>query len=351
MLEVTKKMALPEGVSVVVCTYNAAGLIGPCLEHLASQELQSSFAWELLVVDNASSDDTIAQVRKLWAGPSPLRVVTEDKPGIAYARRKGMAAAKYAYIAFVDQDNWVDADWLQNAWELIHRYPDAGLIGAEGRAVFETKEPAWYQRYERNYAVGPQLPESGRIADPERLIYTAGCILRTEAAQTMLNARFEPLLTSRAGKELLSGEDSEIQLIFRYLGWELYYDSSLRFQHFMPSARLTWEYHKKFRQGLGATAVLLEPYRHALRAKLSNQKPKPRPWQIAWRKSLRSYLKDPFAILATPFKRFEGNYRVARSQAVWGELCKRWQLKGRLQTIEANLYDWLAELPDKLPEK
>ncbi len=116
-------------------------------------------------------------------GDQALRVVTEDKPGIAYARRKGMAAAKYAYIAFVDRDNWVDADWLQNAWELIHRYPDAGLIGAEGRAVFETKEPAWYQRYERNYAVDRNCPKAAGLQIRERLIYSGLHFAYTEAAQ------------------------------------------------------------------------------------------------------------------------------------------------------------------------
>ena len=350
MLAMSQNSSLPEGLSVVICAYNAAGIIGKALEHLLAQERQSEFPWELILVDNASTDGTAAMALELWNSPVPLRIVEEKRQGIAYARQSGMRAAAYAYIGFVDQDNWVDPDWLENAWRLIHAFPQAGLIGAEGRAVFETPPPIWYARYERNYAVGPQLPQDGKIQDPERLIYTAGCVLRTRAAHAMLDAGFEPLLTSRAGSELLSGEDSEIQLIIRLMGWELHYNSALRFQHFMPTSRLSWDYHKRFRQGLGATSVLLEPYRRALRAQEAGEDPAVKPWMPAWRKAALAYLKDPLAIAAAGLKRFEGNHRVALSQAHLGEARKRWQLKAELERIQERLFAWLKNLPSREEE-
>ena len=149
------------------------------------------------------------------------------------------------------------------------------------------------------------------------MIYTAGCVLRTRAAHAMLDAGFEPLLTSRAGSELLSGEDSEIQLIIRLMGWELHYNSALRFQHFMPTSRLSWDYHKRFRQGLGATSVLLEPYRRALRAQEAGEDPAVKPWMPAWRKAALAYFKDPLAIAAAGLKRFEGNHRWRSPRPIW----------------------------------
>src|SRR6185437_5482655 len=67
----------PLGVSVVICTYNGAARLPRTLAHLAAQENTGAIAWEVLVVDNASTDDTAEVARRCWPAhaPAPLRIV------------------------------------------------------------------------------------------------------------------------------------------------------------------------------------------------------------------------------------------------------------------------------------
>src|SRR5690348_8092021 len=73
------------GISVVICTYNGAERLPQTLAHLAAQEDTGTIAWEVLVVDNASTDDTAEVARRCWPAdaPAPLRVVGEPRMGLS----------------------------------------------------------------------------------------------------------------------------------------------------------------------------------------------------------------------------------------------------------------------------
>jgi len=76
--------------------------------------------WELLVIDNASTDDTAEVARLCWQnGPAPLRVINEPRLGLRYAIERGFFEARYEFLGFVDDDNWVDHDWVRMAYEII----------------------------------------------------------------------------------------------------------------------------------------------------------------------------------------------------------------------------------------
>jgi len=99
------------GVSVIICCYNSSAKLPATLGRLRSQSDSEAIPWELIVVDNASSDDTVAVARQHWpsGGRVPLRVITETRRGVAYARDAGFAAARYDVVSFIDDDNWVSA--------------------------------------------------------------------------------------------------------------------------------------------------------------------------------------------------------------------------------------------------
>lgn len=96
-----------EGISVVVCTRNRSAQLATCLQSLLS--LQYPF-FEIIVVDNAPSDDATAQL----VAHLPVRYVREDRPGLNWARNRGIAAAQHGIVAFTDDDVRVDARWLQS---------------------------------------------------------------------------------------------------------------------------------------------------------------------------------------------------------------------------------------------
>jgi glycosyltransferase involved in cell wall biosynthesis len=100
-------------VTVVVCTYNRAALLHRALASLAALQTAGRFQYEIVVIDNASTDETaqvIAQAAQTT--PVPLRGVYEAQPGVSAARNRGIREAAGEWIAFFDDDQEADPRWL-----------------------------------------------------------------------------------------------------------------------------------------------------------------------------------------------------------------------------------------------
>src|SRR2546421_689464 len=103
----------PLDVSVVVCTYNRAALLRDALASLGVLQTDGRFRYEILVVDNASSDETPAVIEEEAArSPVPMRGVREARPGVACARNRGVQETAAPWIAFFDDDQIADPGWL-----------------------------------------------------------------------------------------------------------------------------------------------------------------------------------------------------------------------------------------------
>lgn len=95
----------PPPISLVICTRDRAQLLERCLSHVGRLRYP---VFETIVVDNAPSDQSTRQV----AGRFPVRYVREDRPGLDWARNRGIAEARHGIIAFTDDDATPDAEWL-----------------------------------------------------------------------------------------------------------------------------------------------------------------------------------------------------------------------------------------------
>lgn len=109
-------------ISVVIPALNEEELLGACLESLRAQECD--FPFEIIVVDNSSTDATPAIARQYGA-----RVIQEPTPGIARARAAGFAAARGSIIASTDADTVLPPYWLARIREQFLVNPDAVGIG------------------------------------------------------------------------------------------------------------------------------------------------------------------------------------------------------------------------------
>jgi len=234
------------GISVVICCHNSAERLPPTLAHIAAQQLESNLGWEVVIVDNACLDNTAASAVQCWqklATSIPLRVVSEPRLGLSYAREKGFASAKYPLIAFSDDDNWLQPDYLQVACNLMNRYPQIGILGGCGEPVFELEPPDWLKGM-RLFAVGPQAESSGKVS--ANIVYGAGFVFRKSAYQRLRQAGFASLLPDRMAKNLSSGGDYELCYVTAMAGYEIWYEEKMRFKHYFPAERLTWEYYIKY---------------------------------------------------------------------------------------------------------
>jgi glycosyltransferase involved in cell wall biosynthesis len=135
-------------VTVVVCTYNRAHLLREALASLMALDTGGAFRYGLLVVDNASTDDTAAVLEAAAArSPVPFRSVHEARPGVACARNRGVKEAVGKWLAYFDDDQVADPRWLRG---LLARAADVGCrcVVGENRLRDESGQtlelpPSW----------------------------------------------------------------------------------------------------------------------------------------------------------------------------------------------------------------
>lgn len=109
--------------SVIIPALNAADTIGLQLEALSRQDVEG--AYEVVVVDNGSTDDTV-EVCKSFSSAVPLRVVVCEQPGTGAARNLGAATASADLLLFCDADDEVDRGWVRGMVEALDRHDAVG---------------------------------------------------------------------------------------------------------------------------------------------------------------------------------------------------------------------------------
>jgi len=130
-------------VSVVVCTHNRAKLLGRTLAALRDQCTAAGLTWELVLVDNNSSDGTRSVVSAATVTfPVPARYVFEPRLGLSHARNAGIENAKGDIIAFTDDDCRPEPAWVQNVVDGMQRWSADGL-GGRILPEWSSPPPSW----------------------------------------------------------------------------------------------------------------------------------------------------------------------------------------------------------------
>ncbi|MEZ6135337.1 MAG: glycosyltransferase [Pirellulaceae bacterium] len=100
-------------VSIVLCTYNRADMLRECVESLLAQQTNGEFTFEVLVVDNRSTDGTADLVAEMQeTSPVPLRYVMEPQAGQVFARHRGFDEARGEWFANFDDDEVAEPGWV-----------------------------------------------------------------------------------------------------------------------------------------------------------------------------------------------------------------------------------------------
>jgi glycosyltransferase involved in cell wall biosynthesis len=246
-------------ISVIIATHGRHASLVRTLEALARQDLPRT-AFEIVVVDNASTDGTPAVVRQLARRPGfpPLILLQEPRPGKTYAVNTGLGAAHGDLLAFTDDDVVPEPQWLR---ALSGAITETGADFAVGRIapLWEAPPPAW---------VGPALHGVLAIPDngPRRLEVRSGVNEHLMALAGNLAVRsgvFAAIGTWRTdlGKELgslRSGEDHEFFLRMLRAGCRGVYEPTARVTHFVPAARLNRPYFRRWLYENGQMVAGLE---------------------------------------------------------------------------------------------
>lgn len=131
--------------TVIICTYNRAGNLSTCIEKLARQTDVGSIEWEVLIVDNNSSDATRETVGQLASvGYPKIRYAFESEQGLNYARNRGVRDSAGKYFCFIDDDILVGPHWLHSVYDALKRN-DADALGGRIHLDPSLTLPKWIQ--------------------------------------------------------------------------------------------------------------------------------------------------------------------------------------------------------------
>ncbi len=117
--------------SIVICTYNGARTIGKVIDTISNQKNYDKFIDEIVVVDNASTDETKEIVLNKKKNNPDIIYSFESKSGLSYARLNGVMLVKNEWTVFIDDDNELRDDWIEQAAKFIENNRNIGIFGGE----------------------------------------------------------------------------------------------------------------------------------------------------------------------------------------------------------------------------
>lgn len=250
------------GVSVIICCYNSEERLPETIHHLAKQKVAEDTLWEIILIDNNSSDKTTLIAKNEWEHyhkKISFRVFQEYQQGLMYARLRGVREAAFQYIIFCDDDNWLNENYVQNAFNIMNDNNSVGILGGRNDAFNQSNTfPDWFKNNSGAYAVGKQASVSGEVTYKAD-IWGAGMVTQKELYLEAFNI-VPSLLTDRKGNSLSSCGDSEYCRRVILMNYKLYYDESLQLTHFIPENRLTEEYRNNLFKAFSESRNILYMY-------------------------------------------------------------------------------------------
>lgn len=221
-------------ISVVICTYNRAALLQDALQATCAQTL-SPERFEVLVVDNGSTDATPQLVADFCRRYAHVHYLVEPKLGLAYARNCGWRAAQGAYIAYLDDDCQVPPDWLQKAESVIQERSPVAMIGPF-YAMHRTPPPQWWRPvFDRFHS----LAYATHAGDLPTRVFIGGVSLFIQREILQQLDGFDPALGMK-GQQLGYEEDSDLgRRIVHVTGQPIYYDPELWVYHLVRAEKLS----------------------------------------------------------------------------------------------------------------
>ncbi len=130
-------------ISVVICTYNRSNLLRDVLHTLTQQTLDNQL-YQIIVIDNNSSDDTKAVAEEFCRQNPNFHYCYEPRQGLSYARNRGWQEAIGDYVAYTDDDCRIPARWLETAKQIIRDTAPA-VFGGPYYAFYNSPKPKWYK--------------------------------------------------------------------------------------------------------------------------------------------------------------------------------------------------------------
>lgn len=225
----------PPFVSVVLCTRDRPERLRRALPALLAQSYPS---FEVLVVDNAPEREAARRLlEERFASEPRVRYVPEPRPGLSAARNRGLRHARGGFVAYLDDDELPDRDWLLELTLGFFRASDvAGVSGAILPAELETAAQQWFEQFgghSKGRGFEPAVFDRASHAEQSPLFpvppFGAGGNMAFRAASLRAAGGFDELLG--AGTPVAGGEDTAAFLELMLAGHTVVYEPAALVRH------------------------------------------------------------------------------------------------------------------------
>ena len=252
-------MNRPAMVAVLIATYNRARLLGETLDQLALSRTDPSLPWEVVVVDNNSTDTTRDVVLSRQASfPVPLRYLFEEKQGRSVALNTAIGATAAPYLLFTDDDVRVEPGWLLAGVEALQAGAD--YVGGPVSPIWEAPPPRWFDLSRGDLWGTIAICNYGR----ERFVYEERHRVPLGANMGVRRSLVERVGTFRidlgrtSGRRVLGQEVPELLARARSAGLRGVYVPEMTVRHHIPAWRLTKRYFRRWWTGKGHSRAILD---------------------------------------------------------------------------------------------
>lgn len=240
-------------ISVIICTYNRAKYIYHVLESIAEGDFPKQ-NYEIILVDNNCTDNTkdeLARFRATWPDVD-LKYFLETNQGLSYARNRGIKEATGDILVYVDDDAFVNKNYLSNYFDLFLRRKDIDAAGGPIIPHYEGgNEPSWmtyhlkrlltgylyFGNTEKDFP-GDNFPGGGNSAYRKEVFERVG----------LYNVDL-----GRKGGDLGGGEEKDIFAKMKASGMRFVYTPGSILHHSIPQYKLEENYFNRVTCGIGAS--------------------------------------------------------------------------------------------------
>jgi glycosyltransferase involved in cell wall biosynthesis len=249
--------------TILICTYNRARLLRETLAAIRALKAPARCDVEVIIVDNNSTDNTALVIEEAARTHRvPIIGLREPAQGKSFALNRGLEAARGDIVALTDDDVWPDEQWLSRIVEDFRgrdvtfvfgkvlprwgRLPPPEMLTPRAQDIWGPLAIVDYGDAPMEYlgdTPGQRLPIGANLAFSRAALVTAGG-WRTDLG--------------KVNNTLISGEDHEIFMrLRRYDLYRGYYDPEITVRHFVPGARLTRAYFRRWFFWHGKTHALM----------------------------------------------------------------------------------------------
>ncbi|MGD9580795.1 MAG: glycosyltransferase [Vampirovibrionia bacterium] len=247
--------------SIIICTYNRSAFLEKLLDSLTKMSLSQEL-FELIIVDNASTDNTKELSERYKPYFKNFIYHYEKQQGLSYARNTGIDISNGNVIAYIDDDATVNIEWGENVYNIYNTMtPQPAALGGKILPDWEIERPSWYPDELLSYVSCVNNGPEPKTITSNRIYGCNSIYLKEKLIQY---GKFDPKL-GRVENKQFTHEEKHLLHKMEENNEVIFYHPDIITYHFIPKERSTYKYLVERAIGSGISGAILDTistYKH-----------------------------------------------------------------------------------------